>query len=43
MEKAGRDLRHRLDPERADRFDADAYERSTCAISSDFVGMTMLR
>jgi len=43
VEKAGRDLRHRLDPERADRFDADAYERSTCAISSDFVGMTMLR
>ena len=43
VDKACRELRHRLDPERADRFDADAYERSTCAISSDFAGMTMLR
>ena len=43
VDMACRELRHRLDPERADRFDADAYERSTCAISSDFAGVTMLR
>jgi hypothetical protein len=43
VQRLGRQIVHRLDPDRADNFNADAYERSTCSISNDFAGMTMLR
>ena len=43
VQRLGRQIVHRLDPDRTDRFNADAYERSTCSISKDFAGMTMLR
>lgn len=43
IERLGRQIVHRLDPERAERFDADADERRMCAIGTDFVGMGVYR
>jgi Domain of unknown function (DUF222)/HNH endonuclease len=33
------DILHRLDPDRADRFDPHAYERRSCSITTDSCGM----
>jgi hypothetical protein len=43
VERLGRHLVHLLDPDRTERFDADAYQRRTCSISSDFAGMGVYR
>jgi len=42
VQRLCRELRQRLDPDRVDRFDADAAERSTCSMRTDFAGMTIL-
>jgi hypothetical protein len=43
VDRLGRQIVRRLDPTRAERFDADAYERRTCSITSDFAGMGIYR
>jgi hypothetical protein len=43
IDRLGRQIRHRLDPDRAERFDADAVQRRMCSIGSDFAGMGMYR
>jgi hypothetical protein len=43
IERLGRELVHRLDPARAERFDADAFERRSCSIGTDFAGMGLYR
>jgi hypothetical protein len=43
VERLGRQIVHRLDPSRADRFDADAYRRRSCSWARDFAGMGLYR
>jgi hypothetical protein len=43
VERLGRQLVARLDPDRADRFDADAFERRSCTVGTDFAGMGLYR
>jgi hypothetical protein len=43
IERLGRQIVHRLDPARAERFDADAVQRRSCSICRDFAGMGLYR
>jgi hypothetical protein len=43
IDRLGRQIVHRLDPARAERFDADAVLRRSCSIGSDFTGMGLYR
>jgi Domain of unknown function (DUF222) len=39
VDRLGRQIMARLDPDRAERFDADAYQRRGLSIGTDFAGM----
>jgi len=43
VERLGRQLVARLDPGRAERFEADAFERRSCTVGTDFAGMGLYR
>jgi hypothetical protein len=43
VERLGRQIVQRLDPDRAERFNADSYERRSCSWTRDFADMGLYR